>query len=96
VSEYDPAQQPSRAWWKRGLAFEDYKEAERLRLERLRQEYQETLKAECVHGPRVKTIGLNGGDWWAGLRCPEGSPLCGVKYLGPEAVYRGWGDSPAG
>ena len=93
ADHWDRAQRGNRADWRWRSGFEDHQEAKRSRLERQREAYNVILGQECVHGRRVRAVGLNGGLWWAGLQCPEGSTNCGSAYVPMAQVYRAWLDS---
>jgi hypothetical protein len=59
-----------------------------------RREYRKILKADCPHGPRVRITASSAGSWAAGLKCPAGSPNCGIKWLSAAQVYQEWAAQP--
>jgi hypothetical protein len=96
VTDYDSATRPSRAAWRDRADFRRWTERENANKERrdeIREEYRAQLGTECAHGARRRVIGEQGGEWWAGLACPEGKPNCGIKFLAPSQVYQEWKDS---
>lgn len=91
--DYDPALTPSRAAWRDRADFRSYlnREAEaRERREQARQEYRDTLREDCAHGPRVRTVQHSGGRPWGALACPMAVASCGLKLLSDEQVFLEW------
>ena len=78
------------AYWRKPARLEFSPDSIRDRIEARRLEYQEALKADCVHGPRMRFTAQSGGSWAAGLKCPAGSPNCGIKWLSAAQVYQEW------